>query len=288
LARDAMMQEISDKRKLALEQESKEILGNDDEHKEVKEADENVELKVDGRIITRPKSEVDREGGPVVMQKKLALETRLDMASRERKQLDFEKAEFAKQKAEIQRIRQQQQQARTKQDVSNKGAITKKFVESVYSGDEDEALKSFNQIISSLTPKEQEQQQVNPDQIAERVERKIAYKTSLNDGVKQLNKQYSHLVSDSRLYNMTNDATERIQREHPQWSPAKIIMEAANEVDEWVEQFRPNMNLLEERDQRKQSIDNVPTAQKKLQGEPGYKKPTAREIFEQVTKGRAN
>lgn len=298
LPRDAVIAEMNERRMKELEEESEkdgreeQSLPADEEElpleDDVKQEPEMVELKVDGKIIVKPKTEVDASGGTVAMQKALALETRLSHAAAERKRLDAEKEEFDRRLRELNRREQElSQKDKNAQDVDH-SAIQKKFIESVYSGDEEEALKSFNEIVSGLKAKPVVNS-IDPELIANQIEQKIAYKTSLNEGVNLLNTEYQHIVSDPNLYEMTDRATARIRREHPDWKPKDIIKTAAKEVDEWISKFQPGQSddLISQRNERKKTIDNIPTAQTKKAGAVEQKTKSPREIFEEIKKGRS-
>lgn len=307
LARDAAMEQMAKRRSEEVSREAGQ------KHEEVTDSfsgvDENadnhvdtdslhdvpnelIELKVDGEIIRKPKAEVDAEGGVAVVQKRLALETRLAKAAEERKAIEREKAEIARQKLELLRREQEAESRKPKaKDVTDdEVAIRKRFVDSVYSGDEEETLNALNEIVDRLKPKDTPAApQIDPDRFAEEIEKKLTYKTSLNDGLRTFKEDYRHLAEDTNLYNMTNQATARLQNEHPDWEPKKIILEAAKEVDEWITSKRQPgpIDMIEERNLRKQSIDNIPTAKTKKPGDVGYKRKTPQEIFADLKAGRS-
>jgi hypothetical protein len=269
---------------------------------------EMVDLKVDGKIIRKPKAEVEAEGGVAEVQKRIAVETRMAQAAEERRRLEQLQYQQAQRERDLQRKEQelnakmQEMQALAndpKSDVTDDDvAIAQQFVDGFYSGDEEQATEVFAKILKQMRQPQatKNQPQVDPDQIAEQVQERLTYRNSLSEGKQTFEEKYAHLKQDPQLFRMTDEATARLMQQHPDWEPKKVILEAAKEVDSWVKRFAGNttddnpagqQNLVSEQQQRKRNMDRVPSATTRKPTQPSYKPKTRQEIFEQMRKNRA-
>ena len=302
LARDTMIDDIAKRRNEEVVLEAQGTFPPDDEESAGDEVltdteeleDKLVDLKVDGEIIQKPQSEVEAEGGVVNLQKKLSLETRMFNLAEERKAFEAEKEALRVRRDEI-ALQQEAAKREQKEPVEDvdESAIAKKLAESVYSGDEEDVLAAVTELIQTVRkPAEQsEPERVDPNAIATDVEQRLTFKASVNEGRKVFDTDYAHIANDPRLKGMANEATARMMKDPKNTlTPKEIIVKAAEEVDGWVRQFQPEPkppSELEQRRQRKKSIDNIPAAQGKKVASTGHKAKTQAEIFEEMKAGRS-
>lgn len=315
-ARDIMMDDMVKKRREEARgeiDESTRVYGEEareeDETEQPADEPQMVDLKVDGQIIQKPKSEVDAEGGVAEMQKKIAVETRMSQAAEERRRLEHMQHQQRQREQELTQ-REQELNARAQRmqqladdpnsDVTDEDAtIAQQFVDGFYSGDEDQAKDVFAKVVKELRSKSQPSQaQPDPEQFAAQVQERIEYRSSLNEGKSVFDSNYAHLKQDPQLFRMTDEATARLAQKHPEWAPKQIILEAAKEVDGWLHglsgasqnrQGAPSgtQNLVSEQQQRKQNMDRIPTATSRKPTQPTTKPKTPRDIFNDIRKNRA-
>jgi len=289
LPRDTVMDSIVKRRK--------EELGRD-EPEEPEEQPAMVDLKVNGQVIQKPREEVEAEGGVAAIQKRIAAEQRLEQAAKERREIEEARAKQRQYEAEL--SRREQELTRKAAELANAAkttgnvtdddvAIAQEFVDGVYSGDEDQAKKAFAKVVQALRKNNTPPQQaaIDPNTIVAEAKKQWRYETDLEAGRQEFNEKYKHLSENPNLHYMTNMATARIQQHNPDWSPRKIILEAAREVDEWAKGIRGDSDALaSQHDKKRQTIDNVQSAKARSPKEAGYKPKTPEEIFADMRKTR--
>ena len=276
LGRDLVLEEIANKHKANRGQEI-ELEVEEPEEEELEEPAEEfsglVDLKVDGEIIQKTAEEVEAAGGINAYQMTLAADKRFKEAA-------AEKATLATMRADLQRKEQEllQQQTEIKEPVKLSEEKVDELFANIYSGDEEKAKESFMSVMSGLQnqPQHQAPQVVNKQEIVN----ETVYKLDQDRGVEQFTKEYHHLDSDPKLRDMVNEATIRIKKATPNKKPSVIIIEAAKEIDSWVNSFSPDTeNLLEEQVVKKKSLNPIKTAKTRMKQDVGYKPKTQAEIF---------
>lgn len=287
LERDRVIAEMAKKRRADYQGEAPEESDASDE-------DEIIDLKVDGEIIPMAKSEVDSRGGIAEVQKTLAAEKRLKEASIYKKQME-QAAQQQRQREEVLRKKELELEARIKameekaiaEPEENEDEIVNKFVQSVYSGDEDEAKQSMLSIMKSLKRGSvaKDTPQINEGDILNRA----LFEVEKRNGQREFTEKYPHLKQDPFLFDKTNYETVQLMREHPDWSPRDVIIEAASRIDAWYKtQVKPEgATALAEKRQAKQNIETISSAQTRKQANVGYRKQTKDDIFEMYRKTRA-
>jgi len=273
-----------------------------------------VDLKVDGEVIQRSQKEVDDAGGVANLQKKLSGEARLKKAAQERTELDLLKrrnnefAEELKLREENLKIRETQIQTREVApppepakpvEISDEDAQA--MADGIFSGDEEKVKLAFKSAVSKVIT-QQPAPQIVPQPVVVDVDaavqeglKKERYAHSIEEGRIAFAEKYGHLKADKNLYDMTNTATIRLKEEHPDWTPKQVILEAAKEVDDWVNSMKGVSNddppaddtLTRRRDTKRRTVRNVAAANTKSQAAPGYKPKTQQQIFDQYRRHRS-
>lgn len=295
LERDRMIKEMAEKRRREREGSEEEQEEEEDDESGEPDDDEDEEilnLKVDGEIIPMPKREVEARGGVAEVQKVLAAEKRLHQASIQRKQLEQAAAE-QKRKEQALMERERQLEARlkaleekTKQPEVNNDEIVDKFVQSVYSGDEDEAKQSLRSLLNTLKkPDSQPAKQINEKEILDRA----FFEFDRKSGLREFGEKYPHLKEDAFFFDKTNFETIQIMKENPEMSPRDVIMEAAARIDkQYKERYKgQGMDTLEQRKESKRKLEPLQSAQTRKKTETGYKKKSKEDLFDEIRKRRA-
>jgi len=279
LSRDTIMDQLAKKRfaDLAAENAGQQEAPENEEQEEpeetadviVEEEPEFVDLNIYGENVRKTKAEVDAAGGVVAMQKTLAADKKF--------------AEVAKEREELARLRQELE-AKQPEPVADVDSdkIVDAFIESVYSGDEEQARDSFKKALSTIGRK-------NEKPVDEgRIVKETLYRIDQDRGVKDFEANYSHLSSDPHLRAMVNEATARIKQATPAKSPSVIITEAAEEVDAWVNNLSGGQPpVVTEQIERKRSIKNIKSASTRQKQDIGYKPKTQKEIFAELKANRS-
>jgi hypothetical protein len=281
LSRDEMLESLAKKRKEELEQLSAEETQEEPEEEiEEPEAQEEpgeqepeepeyVDLNVYGQIIRKTKAEVDAAGGVVALQKTLAADKKFE--------------EVAKERAELERLREELESQRQEPvEKVDPDEIVDAFIESVYSGDEDQAKETFKKALSAMKP---EAKKIDEGRIV----KETLFRLDQENGIKDFEQNFSHLSTDPHLRAMVNEATARIRAAAPDKSPSSIIREAAEEVDEWVQRLGgAKESPVADQVERKRSIKNVKSASTRQKQEVGYKPKTQAEIFADLRNSRSH
>lgn len=288
--RDRVIAELAKKRKEEIKGQQQKDENDDDESDE--SDDEIVDLKVDGEIVQMPKKEVDSMGGLSEAQKHLSAEKRLHQASIERKKIEQANIEYRqreqalKQREEELEKRLRSLEVKNKEPEVNEDEIVNRFVQSVYSGDEDEAKESLRDILKKMkSPVPKETPQFNEKDLLN----KALFEVEKRNGQREFSEKFAHLKNDPFLFEKTNHRTAELLSQHPDWSPRDIIIEAAQEVDQWYKDKigDKGVDTLQERKASKQKIEPIQSAQTRKKQEPEYKKKTKDDIIEMYRKSRA-
>jgi hypothetical protein len=285
----------------------------DEEEEEPEETvegeDQDITLKVDGESVVVKQSEVDADGGVAQIQKRLSGEKRLKIAAEQRKVLDAQEIKQGQREANLVR-REQAVDSRIKAledrqvvnvdpPAENLDELTDNVLTNIYKGNEKEAKDALTTLITSIqkTTVVQGQPAVNEDKILERA----MFEIDRRDGQKAFMKDYSHLYHDPTLFGVTNAETEKVEKEHPDWNPKEIILEAAKRTEAWrvsvldegneTEEVEETLEVaadLEKRTEKKRRNKPLPTAKTRSKSREGFKPRTKMQIFEQLKAERVH
>lgn len=283
LERDRMIEEMAKKRREQAEPEVEELDESDDEI---------INLKVDGEVVPMTKRDIDSHGGIEKAQKSLSAEKRLHQASIERKRLEQAAGEQRRREQALQQREQQLEarlrslEAKPQESQVSDDEFVDKFVQSVYSGDEDEAKESLRAILKTMkSPQSKQTPQLNESDILN----KALFEVEKRSGQREFTEKYPHLKQDPFLFDKTNHETIQIMNANPDWSPRDVILEAAKRVDGWYKEKMGDKGIdtLKERTESKQKVETIQSAQARKKADTGYKKSTKDDIFEMYRKSRA-
>lgn len=257
------------------------------------EGDEDlVTIVVDGVEKQVPRDQV-YEHGIRALQKESAADKRL-----------AEAAEKMKAATEYERRVQQQveSQLRTQQKKDNDGeplskkqdeeirAKARKIIDKILDGNEDEAAAALAEAMSgrgNSTPS------IDQNTLAKEVAQKVQRDMDAQAGIAALNEQYAHIAQDTQLWNMADQETLKVQAEHPDWKPSKVILEAAKRVDSWVKSVGGGQTKSSDtpaptgKQERKRTTEKLRTAASaKVPAEPEKRPPTRSEVVANMRKRR--
>lgn len=183
-----------------------------------------ISVKVNGReksvspddIRKHLEIDEDRELTPAeirVYQKDLAADEKLRQAA------SMKTAPPAK--AEVQKAAPPQ-----KRDVPNRDALSERLVESIYSGDPDEAKAAIGELFEVLGSPD-------VDDLVPRITaalQKEEQNESMAKAYLAFQGQFADIVEDQRLFAIADSNVEFLANEHPDWPIEKVFIEAGNSV----------------------------------------------------------
>lgn len=206
-----------------------------------------VTVKVNGREKQVEKSRVDAAGGIDAYQKNAAASELLNQAAAERRAIQVRADELARREREI-----AEREARATQQVATPPATTKqptdlkataqRYHDALLDGRLDEASEIFLELQSGT------QNAIPADEVARRAaeqaeqriverqqrERAVEAEKDRLKAVEQFSERFPKIASDPMLVTLTDRTTLQVRQEHPEWSPSKIIDEAASRVLKWA------------------------------------------------------
>lgn len=226
---------------------------------------EGPTIKVDGEVIPVSQEEIDEAGGITALQKERAAANRLREAAATKKEndqrdLNLQQREerIAQREAELAAGKTITPQPSTKDaDGKTPSERARALVEALYSADEDRAAAAIEEIMardeSPATP-------IDYDAIANRASELAAWKSEKQNGNAVFARDYPELHKNERLKSMVNEETIRLNAEHPDWGPQRIITAAADKVrDDFKDVLIKQDRQLEDKDRlnRKRATDQV-------------------------------
>lgn len=219
---------------------------------EEQQQDEEITVKVNGKERRVPRAKVEAAGGVDAYQKNAAASELLNQASaamRQARELEAQVSaraqQLQQQEEEIQRQRAQQRPAASPpEDAGAMKELARRYHEALADGDMDAAdellVKMQVARNASATPDADEIANKAAEKARQEIERKEQQKRLQESERERMEKRdsfpidYPDLAEDPELLVMTDRKTKEVQREHPDWSPAKIIDEAATRVRKWI------------------------------------------------------
>lgn len=93
-------------------------------------------------------------------------------------------------------------------------------------------LRSLRQAPASAQPA------VDPDEVAKKAAaaaaHQIRYETAMATGFNEFRTQYSDIAADEALMQLADNRTTGIAKEHPDWTPSQVMLEAGRQTREWM------------------------------------------------------
>ena len=210
--------------------------------------DEEITVKVNGRERQVARSKVDAAGGIEAYQKNAAASEMLNQASAEARRVREQAEALAIRERDIAEREQRLQQAaaskpaQTTEPPANADALktmARQYHDAMLDGDIDKADELLLRINAA-----QSATAVNPEEIANRAvqrareeltaeqrrEQAKRFEADRQDAVAKFQTKYKDLASNPDAFGMVDAKTVEVHREHPDWSAAAIIDEAALRV----------------------------------------------------------
>lgn len=250
-----------------------------------------VTIVVDGEEQRVPRDKV-YEQGIRALQKESAADKRLAEAS-ERMKAATEYERRVQQQVETQ-LRSQQRQENEGEPLSKKQdeeirAKARTIIDKILDGNEDEAAAALAEAMSgrnNSTPS------IDQNQLAQEVTQRVQRDIEVQAGIAALKERYAHIANDRDLWNKTDQETVLVAKEHPDWKPSAVILEAANRVDAWVKKVGGGQQQSSDtpapsgKVERKRTTEKMRTAGAKLPAEPEKRPPTKSEVVANMRKQR--
>lgn len=259
------------------------------EQEEENQQDHLVTIVVDGVEQQVPASKV-YEHGIRTLQKESAADKRLAEAShRVRQAAEYEQRVRAQVEARLRAAQQQQNDGAPlskKQDVDVR-AKARQIIDKILDGDEDEAAEALAEAMG----RQQATPQIDPQRLVQETTRQVQRSLEQQTAIERFRQDYSHIANDANLWNMTDQETIRVAKEHPDWGPSQVIAEAASRVDNWVRSVaggprQSETPAPEGKQERKRTKETLKPANAR-QAPPKEKKPATRsEIVAEMRKRR--
>ena len=206
--------------------------------------DPMVKLKIYGKEVLKPKSEVDAHGGKAEYQKQLAAAEKAEI-ERERREIEAEKERLAEERKALEASREvpsQDEPLDKKTDLPSDDRLDETEIrqkiaeasESLFDGDTDKFTDTIMNVISS---KEDAGKTVDVDKIVENVIQQTRETMTREQQFQELKQaqttfksEYPELVADDELFKEVDDRTVFLQQRHPDKAPLEILRLAGDEV----------------------------------------------------------
>ena len=210
-----------------------------------------LKLKVNGVEQEMPLSEVQ-----ATMQKGLAADERFREAAELRRQVEIERQQLhnTNQQPTQAPAGQQPPQGAVNDDLK---AQAQSIIDSLYDGDPEDAAEALAQAMARPST------QVTSQQIQQEALKAVQqqeYNENLKSGFQKFESEYSDIMADPDLRDLTDRKTIEIQSLHPDWSPEQILMESGRVIREKIG-GQPASPPQNSRQARKQGIQTMPARQ---------------------------
>lgn len=198
-----------------------------------------MKLKVDGKEQLVP-----LDTARATLQKHTAADARLQQAATERAANERRAAELAAKEAEL-NARNVRSQPSAQAAVDDQGlkAEAKALVSSLLTDSEDVAAEKLATVLAKT--RQAAAPPVNVDEVAAKAAKAVRSelkeedtRKDLTNGLKQFETQYPAINSDPALFAVADSKTDAISKEHPEWSPSQVMLEAGRQTQEWVDSLR--------------------------------------------------
>lgn len=189
-----------------------------------------VTIVVDGeqRQVSRDKV---YEQGIRTLQKEAAADKRLAEANQRIKEAqEYEARTRANVEAQLRAAQKQSQDAplSEQQDADIKQRA-RRIVDKLLDGDEEEATNALADILGR-----QQATPVDTNQLVNQVSAQVQRTAELKAAVSDFRKEYPKIAGDKFLWDRADIESDKVQSEHPDWSPSEILLEAGRRVEDWV------------------------------------------------------
>jgi len=272
-------------------------------------APEMVEIKVHGRSIMVEKDKIEKAGGVVAYQKEVAVQQGFQDLAQQRKNLEAREQMIAQREQQLQKqaalptLDKQQAKPQTTQndppaptgDQPNMAALIKQHREALLDGDDETADNLLAELLS-IPHKAQKEQGFDPDQLIQQATQQAVQNIEQRERNKSLVKardklyqDHPELNQDTRLFQAVDEETVKVEREHPDWEPAQILVESWNRVDQWRSGGRPERQQSassEQKQQEKRAMSHPKAANGRAQAPPQPKVQTRSDIVNQLRAAR--
>jgi len=252
-----------------------------------------AEVKVNGQVRYVDQAKIDDGGGIDTYQKQLAANEGLQSLANERKLLKQQQQNLEQQRATFKANRLSVQDGIKTTSVPSSDERTnlvKEYHQALFDGEDDKANKLFLEVYPEA--QQQATPEINTQEIVERasnftrqqiaVEQKQLEQRQANDTFAD---DHPIVASDTGLFNMASDRTITLQTEHPDWSPSKVIDEAAKHVEHWYEGITGKSSVIDKiADKRK--ISAVKTASGRSTPKPPPKQQTPSDYITKLRQQR--
>jgi len=269
---------------------------------------EMITVKVNGKERQVDKAKVDAAGGVEIYQKQLAANEGLRQLSEDRKLLDQEitrirqeREALEQQMAELSRPKPDAERDLPEIDGDQLQALKQKasgFREALFDGDEDKADEILTELLieaqkNPATPNDAESVVESAASKAVQMIEQDNHRKSLINAFEALQSDYSDIVDDPRLWNMTDAETVLVKREHPEWTPDKIMREAGDRIRQWRDTRsgeqppKPgNGTTIDDKRQEKRQLSTPSGGSRRSQPKPAPKPETNSEYIQRLRQQR--
>jgi hypothetical protein len=262
---------------------------------------DEVTVKINGKERKVPREKVEEAGGVQAYQKQAAAAEELRLAKDERRRLQDMEQQLVQKAQQLQAYEQQISQRAVQQPASPPPAqagelkqMATQYHEAVLNGD----IETASELLIKL---QGAQKQATPDadaiarkaaqearaamQQERQQERQQAFERERLEAVAKFEEEFSDIAEDPELRDFADMKTTKILKEHPEWSPAKIIGEAARQVREALGKPVKSDSTTSKLD-AKRSMTTVRGGSARATPKPAPKAPTRSQYVENLRKAR--
>jgi hypothetical protein len=236
-------------------------------------------VKVDGEEAELPLSEILKG-----YQKDATASRRLEEAAKLRAQLedDYRK---------LQELRESvKSPAPTPEVVEDPKVKAKRLYDSLMLGSEHDGIDALTEFLAPR--REPERPAISAEQVASKAAEQARIQLEFKLAEREFRKEYKDLAGDEDLYQMTMQYLQKTAPESATYDEA--FQKAGEATRNWVkaraEKFgyvqKQDVPAVDERAERKQSLDNVKTARARVPAPKEEREPTAAEIIRDMRKAR--
>ena len=174
------------------------------------------------------------------------------------------------------------------------------LVNGLFTGSEEDAAAKMVDLLKEVKGAATATPTIDPDEIAKQAAAAARQALSEDElqkdvkaGYKKFAEDYPDVVEDDMLFGMADSMTDAIAREHPEWKPSTVMLEAGKRVREWVESKTgkktpeqseaPNVD----RQDRKRKLRPMPTARQGVEPQdPEVQPDTPQTYMEEIRAAR--
>ena len=175
----------------------------------------------------------------------------------------------------------------------------KKLVSVLFSGTPDEATAIMTEVLGKnrqapRTPAITSEELVRQSAAVVRQELSAEdHQKDLKRGYQEFQGKYPAILADARLYNYTDNLTDQIAEDHPDWTPSQVLLDAGRQTEEWINSLRgvspkpPVTPITSIRQTNKQKLRPLPTARvERVRMDTQDEPQTPAQVIEEIRKAR--